>query len=223
MKRIISTFLIIISIFFTNINLEKVDAKKKNETVILIDPGHGGIDGGAKSKNGTSEKNINLNISIKLKERLEKEGYKVFLTREDDKGLYSEETKGKKKVEDLKKRCAMKKETNCDIFISIHQNMFPKSGVSGAQVWHASNEESKKLALILQESLKNTLDKNNNRVPKDAKEQYRILRDNYPGPNVLVECGFLSNSKEEELLKDEKYQEKISDALKDGINEYYKQ
>ncbi|MEQ8196555.1 MAG: N-acetylmuramoyl-L-alanine amidase CwlD [Clostridiaceae bacterium] len=222
MKKRIPILLLSMFVLLSNTYMQSVHAAQVCK-VILIDPGHGGFDGGAKSKNGTVEKDLNLSISLKLKEILQKENYKVYLTRESDIALYDSDKKVRqKKVEDLKKRCELKRETSCDIFISIHQNMFLQSSVSGAQVWHSSNEESKKLAALLQESLRNTLDKDNKRQPKDAKEDYRILRDNYPGANVLVECGFLSNSKEEQLLKDEKYQDKIANAIKDAINDFLK-
>lgn len=220
-KKYISFFLIIISLLlFKGINAKAEENKQK---IILIDPGHGGIDGGGHSKEGTLEKEINLNISMKLKTSLEKEGFKVFMTREEDKGLYDENLKVKqKKIQDLKRRSEMKKETNCDMFISIHQNMYVQSSISGAQVWYASNEESKRLANVLQTSLKENVDPSNNRVAKDAKDQYRILREGDLESSVLVECGFLSNPEEAQKLKDEKYQDKIVDALVKGINEYYK-
>ncbi|MDZ4941470.1 N-acetylmuramoyl-L-alanine amidase, partial [Clostridium perfringens] len=124
--------------------------------------GHGGFDGGAKSKTGIIEKDINLQISLKLKGVLEGKGYKVYLTRDSDTGL---EEKGstikEKKREDLKKRRDLKQETKCDVFISIHQNMFPQSKCFGAQVWHSSNDVSKKLADNIQESLKETVKDNN--------------------------------------------------------------
>ena len=87
----------------------------------------------------------------------------------------------------------MKKEINCDIFISIHQNMFPQEKCYGAQVWHSSNDVSKKLADFVQNSIKETVNDNNKRVSKPAGDAYLILRDDYKGASILVECGFLSN------------------------------
>ena len=110
-------------------------AFNNSDKVILIDPGHGGIDGGAKSKAGTIEKDINLQISLKLRDNLEEKGYKVYMTRDEDEGLYQKgNTIKEKKREDLNRRVQMKKETDCDIFVSIHQNMFPQSKCYGAQV-----------------------------------------------------------------------------------------
>ena len=185
------------------------------QSIILIDPGHGGIDGGAKSKNGTIEKNINLLIATKLKKELENSGYIVYMTREEDSQLDS------KKVKDLNARCQMKKDTKCDVFISIHQNMFSQASCFGAQAWYASNDNSKLLAEDIQNSLKETVDDSNKRIPKAAKEQYRILRDGYEGACVLVECGFLSNNKEEQKLKSDEHQDKIVKGIINGVNKYF--
>ncbi len=175
-KLILTTLIIFISFSFiikVNVfnNLNSVNEKK----IILIDPGHGGMDGGAVAKDGTLEKDINLDISKILKNQLKKEGYKVIMTREDDRGLYSE-GKGKKirrkKIEDLNKRCELKKTSNCDMFISIHLNMFEQSQYYGAQVWYSNNEDSKRFAHILQNNLREELDENNK---KKKKKQQKII------------------------------------------------
>lgn len=181
-KKIIAIVMFIVSI--SSIPVYAVEDSKQK--VILIDAGHGGIDGGAKSKNGTIEKGINLSISNKLKVKLEEKGYKVYMTRDEDKEIST------KKVQDLEARCKMKKETNCDVFISIHQNKFTQESCYGAQVWYASNEKSQMIATTIQESLKEKVDDNNKRVAKPAKNLYKILRDGYDGACVIVECGFLS-------------------------------
>ncbi len=115
----------------------------------------------------------------------------------------------------------MKKEKNCEVFISIHQNMFPQPKCFGAQVWYSNNEKSKVLADNIQNSLKTNIDDGNKRVAKAAKDQYRILRDGYDGACVLVECGFLSNNKEEENLKSDEHQEKITKSILDAVNLYF--
>ena len=194
----------------------KVNAEENNvQHIILIDPGHGGIDGGAKSKSGTIEKDINLAIAKRLKRELEASNYLVYMTREADSQLDS------RKVKDLNARCQMKKDTKCDMFISIHQNMFPQANCFGAQVWYASNDDSKTLAENIQMALREIADNKNKRVSKAAKEQYRILRDGYLGPCVLVECGFLSNYEEEQKLKSDEYQEKIVKGIVEGVNKYF--
>ena len=218
MKKI---FIGIMTVLFMIVNISTYTFA--DEKIILIDPGHGGIDGGATSKSGTVEKNINLAISKALKEELLKRGYRVEMTREEDIGLYEKGQKIKeKKNEDLANRCKKKKEVNCDMFISIHQNSFPQSKYYGAQVWHSNNAKSKVLADSIQNSLKENIDKNNNRVAKNAENNYKILRDGHEGANVIVECGFLSNPEEDARLNTEEYQKKLADAIAKGVEEYYK-
>jgi N-acetylmuramoyl-L-alanine amidase len=224
MRKRIAVLFVCMSIFFTNTIIVSAveDKTKQAQKVVLIDAGHGGIDGGAKSKNGTIEKDINLSISLKLKDYLEKKNYKVCMTRDDDSGLYEKGNSVRdKKVEDLTNRVKLKESTKCDIFVSIHQNMFPQSKYYGAQVWHASNEESKKLGDMIQSMLVETIDKDNKRIAKAAGDQYKILRDNLGIPSVIVECGFLSNANEEELLKTEDYQKKLAEAISYGIDKYF--
>lgn len=197
-------------------------ASDNSDKIILIDPGHGGIDGGAKSKTGTIEKDINLQIALKLRDNLEEKGYKVYMTRDEDKGLYQKgNTVREKKREDLNKRVEMKKETECDIFVSIHQNMFPQSKCYGAQVWYASNDNSYNLATVVQDSIKQSVKDNNKRVAKPAAEAYLILRDKYEGASILVECGFLSNPDEEARLKSDEHQNLIVEGISNGIDKYF--
>lgn len=197
--------------------------QEDNEKVILIDPGHGGIDGGAESKKGIIEKDINLSISLKLREKLKDKGYTVVMTRERDIGLYSKGGSiSKKKREDLENRCRIKKESNCDIFVSIHQNFFTESNYYGAQVWYSRSESSEKLAHIIQENFRRDLDKNNNRIEKPAGSSYKILRCYFSVPSVIVECGFLTNPQEAKKLINEEYQDKIADSLAKSIEEFFK-
>ena len=197
-------------------------AMENSDKVILIDPGHGGIDGGAQSKAGTIEKDINLQIALKLRDNLEEKGYKVYMTRDEDEGLYQKgNTVKEKKREDLNRRVEMKKETECDIFVSIHQNMFPQSKCYGAQVWYASNDNSYNLATIVQDSIKESVKDNNKRVAKPAAEAYLILRDKYEGAPILVECGFLSNPDEEVKLKSDEHQNLIVEGISGGIDKYF--
>ena len=221
MKKVIVSIITCILII-TYIMPVNVFAFDNSDKVILIDPGHGGIDGGAKSKAGTIEKDINLQISLKLRDNLEEKGYKVYMTRDEDKGFYQKgKTIKEKKREDLNRRVEMKKETECDIFISIHQNMFPQSKCYGAQVWYASNEKSYNLATIVQEAIKESVKDNNKRVAKPAADAYLILRDKYEGASILVECGFLSNPNEESRLKSDKHQNLIVEGISNGIDKYF--
>lgn len=214
----IITCLLIIT-YIVPVNTFAIDNSDK---VILIDPGHGGIDGGAQSKAGTIEKDINLQIALKLRDNLEEKGYKVYMTRDEDEGLYQKgNTVREKKREDLNRRVEMKKETECDIFISIHQNMFPQSKCYGAQVWYASNDNSYNLATVVQDSIKESVKDNNKRVAKPAAEAYLILRDKYKGASILVECGFLSNPDEEAKLKSDEHQNLIVEGISVGIDKYF--
>lgn len=219
--------IIVISIIFNKNNIfAKEHIKEINNSthknIILIDPGHGGLDGGAVSKNGTVEKDVNLQISQKLKEELEKNNFKVVMTRKDDNGLYS--NKGRirdKKIEDLNNRCKMKVDSKCDMFISIHLNMFPQSKYYGAQVWYSKQEKSREVAHIIQQNLIKDLNNNNNRQEKFAKGAYKVLRAKDVIPSVIVECGFLSNPKEELDLKKDEYQYKIAKSLSKSIKEFF--
>ena len=163
-----------------------------------------------------------MQISLRLKDILEKSGYKVCLTRDSDQGL---EEKGatirEKKREDLKRRKDLKSETKCDIFISIHQNMFPQSKCFGAQVWYSSNDASKRLAESVQETIKEVVKDDNKRVSKPAGDAYSILRDKYEGASILVECGFLSNPEEEKKLQTEEHQNLIVEGISLGIERYF--
>lgn len=208
--------------YIPNVLARKELVNEKSPKIILLDPGHGGLDGGAVSPTGTIEKDINLNISIKLKNQLEKKGFKVVMTREEDKGLYSEGgTVREKKREDLSNRSKMIIESDCDIFVSIHLNMFPQKRYYGSQVWYADNDASKKLANIIQCNFKAYLDNTNNRIEKPAKDDYRVLRNVGEIPAVLVECGFLSNEIEESKLKTDIYQEKIAQISALSIESYF--
>ena len=145
-----------IKVFANEINFEK-NEEKNLKKVILIDPGHGGSDGGARSNSGVQEKDINLQISLKLKKKLEERGYKSFLTRESDMEL------APKKKDDLELRCKKKDEVKSDVFISIHQNKFGQESCWGSQIWYASNDKSKLLADKVQSSIKENLQNKNER------------------------------------------------------------
>lgn len=190
--------------------------------IIGIDPGHGGIDPGAIGVSGTREDEINLSIALELKKIFEEEGFIVILTREDEKGLYTEKSKTikEKKTEDLKNRQKIIEKGNCDLLLSIHLNSFSDPQYYGAQTFYKKDcEKSKKLAYMVQSELKDNLDKENNRMPQEREEVFLI--NDISVPAILVECGFLSNSNEEELLKIKNYQNKLAEAIYTGVNKYY--
>jgi N-acetylmuramoyl-L-alanine amidase len=186
------------------------------------DEGHGGFDGGAEV-NGAKEKNINLSIAILLKEELIKLGYDVVMTREKDEALKLDKSKYKtSKGEDLAARCKMKVDSNCDMFISIHMNMFTESQYFGGQVWYSRYAGSKKLAELIQQGFKNDVDSKNKRIPKPALDSYKVLRTNDSMPSVIVECGFLSNAAEAERLKNVDYQKRIAVSISNSVTKFYK-
>lgn len=179
---------------------------------IVIDPGHGGSDPGKVAADGTEEKGINLKIASYLQGFLEQGGATVTTTRTEDEAV------GEGKREDLKNR--VKIADNSDMFISIHQNSYPKSNVTGAQVFYNKNsEDSKKLAIFIQKRLKEVVENKNERAAK-ANSNYYVLKE-IDIPGVIVECGFLSNSIEKEKLQSPQYQEKIAWAIYMGVLDYY--
>ncbi len=180
---------------------------------IMIDAGHGDWDPGKVAKDGTLEKEINLNISKYLQNYLEQAGGFVITTRTDDNVL------GDTKNKDLKARTELSNNEEVDLLVSIHQNSFQNSKVKGAQVfYYEDSEDSKRLALCIQNRLKE-VDSNNNRVAKSNNNYYMLKKTSVPA--VIVECGFLSNSEENEKLKDKKYQKDIAWAIYLGILDYY--
>lgn len=212
---------LIVTIDYNGLEVFLNNAKYNHSKVIIIDAGHGGIDGGAIGNAGTVEKDINLLISQKLKAYLEDHGYTCIMVREVDEGLYGQYgTIRNKKNEDLHKRKDLIKEYNGDVFISIHLNKFPQSQYFGAQVFYLKgDEESHKLAKVVQNELIKTIDRGNKRVEKPSNEYY-ILRGNTI-PSIIVECGFLSNSEEERLLKNEQYQNTLAWSVYIGLIKYF--
>ncbi len=189
--------------------------------VIVIDPGHGGIDGGA-SNGDVLEKDLNLAVSLKLRDTINNDGNTAVLTRDSDEISMLNNTGGKYvKKDDLLYRLSVIDNSNADIFISIHMNKFQDSKYSGAQVFHSDNEDSKRLGELIQASLKNNLDSNNNRVAKGNEAGIYILK-NAKIPAALIECGFLSNADELEKLQTDEYQQQLADAIYLGITEYLK-
>lgn len=186
---------------------------------IVIDAGHGGYDPGKVGINGVEEKVLNLEIAFRLKRLLEAEGIQVVMTREDDNGLYSMKTDNKK-IEDMHKRCEIITEAMPLFTVSIHQNSYPEEYVKGAQTfYYGKSPEGKALAESIQVSLIERLDKENHRQAK-ANESYYLLKKT-PTPTIIVECGFLSNAQEAQLLTTEEYQEQAAWAIHMGIMRWY--
>ncbi|MBT2725613.1 N-acetylmuramoyl-L-alanine amidase CwlD [Bacillus sp. ISL-75] len=188
--------------------------------IILLDPGHGGPDGGA-GTGQTLEKDIALKITKKVKDYLQMQGALVIMTRETDTDLAASDTRGysRRKVEDLKNRLKMINNGDNDFFVSIHLNAIPSARWSGAQTFYAPYfKENAKAAKFVQEELRKNLE-NTTRRAKPINNVY-ILK-NAKKPGILVEVGFLSNPAEKENLKKDAYQEKIAISIYQGITRYY--
>lgn len=192
----------------------KVDTKEK---LVVIDCGHGGSDPGKVGVNDALEKDLNLQIGKRIKKKLEKKGYEVVMTRDKDETL-AEEASSNKKVQDMKARVALINETAPPIAVSIHQNSYQQESVHGAQVFYYSHStDGEEAAKIMQEALLSA-DPDNTRQAK-ANDTYYLLK-RTKVPTVIVECGFLSNREEAELLVSEDYQKKLADAIVSGIENY---
>lgn len=184
-----------------------------DSNIIILDAGHGSKDPGKVAKDGTLEKDINLRITKFLQEYIEQAGGFVLNTRVNDSAISDN------KVEDLKGRKNIANDEDASILISIHQNSFPKENVKGAQVfYYKESKESEKLAHCVQNRLKE-IDTNNNRVAKENSSYYILKKTKMP--SIIVECGFLSNTEEKNMLKTEEYQKKLAWAIYLGILDYY--
>lgn len=187
---------------------------------IVIDPGHGGPDGGARGKDGTEEKGISLAVSEKLRDYLQQAGALVYLTREEDKDLASEETKGlsRRKSEDIRNRLQFIHEREADLFVTIHLNAIPSSRWHGAQTFYYPKfDESKHLAKMVQAEIVRNLE-NTDREALSIDGIYLLKHAEVPG--ALVEIGFLSNEQEREQLKGEDYQRQMAGSIYEGILRY---
>lgn len=209
---------------FWNENLQTVNSNIKNQKTVILDAGHGTPDEGASSKTGITEASINLSITLKTKEFLERNGYKVILTRKNNNGIYDSNctTIREKKNSDLRNRVKIANQSDADIFVSIHLNKIPEEKYWGWQTFYKNkNEEGKKLAESIQNNLTKVIQKENKRVPLKIDNIYIIK--NIKVPTTIVECGFLSNDEEAKLLETNEYQEKLAEGIYEGINDYFNQ
>ena len=174
------------------------------------------------AEDGTSEKNINLNIALAVGDMLSLNGVKVIYTRTEDTGTEddsSEDIRNRKRS-DLNNRLKIMEQNPEAVFVSVHLNKFTTAKVSGAQVFYSDNfEESKVIGNLIQTSIKERLQNDNERVIKKATDDTFLLHKAVV-PAVIVECGFLSNPKELNLLKSEEYQAKMAFAIFCGVNDY---
>lgn len=210
--------IMILTAFFLNILFKAVASDECSIMVgngserrsVIIDAGHGGMDGGAVSVTGTLEKDLTLNMSMVLKDIFKASGYDVIMTRDGDYMLTSENGSGGKKLNDLRGRLDVAEKYPEASFLSIHMNKFPAEKYSGMQVYYSKdNADGKALADMIQKYGREYLQPDNLRETKGVGSSIFLLN-NLKCRAVLVECGFISNQKEAKLLDDPDYRKKLS-------------
>ena len=228
-KRIIFiTGTLICSIFYSNLlksSFITVSSIPISNHVIILDAGHGTPDGGAVSNDGlTIESELNLEIVLKLQKLLESSGCTVILTRSDENGIYESDanTIRKQKISDMKNRVLIANNSNAELFVSIHMNKLEQIQYSGWQTFYKNNDStSKDIAQTIQLSLNHFMKKENKREIKSISGIY--LTKHVEIPLVLIECGFLSNIEETQLLKNETYQNELAWSIYMGLMDYFKE
>ena len=190
-------------------------------TIIAIDAGHGGIDGGVCGvKTGVKESELNLAFAKKLKQTLENFGFETVLTRSTEHGLYETTSPGFKK-RDMQKRKEILLKANPALVISLHQNFYPTKSARGAQVFYLEkSEKGQAFAFLLQEKLNNLYAKEGVKARNSSKGEFFML-ECCPAPSVLIECGFLSNEKDEKLLVSAVWQKQICESIASGVLAYF--
>lgn len=224
-KRIIFlclTLILGISYFslYENTNSIPVSSTPVSSHTIVLDAGHGYPDGGAINENGLYESQINLKIVQKLQELLEASNCTIILTRSDENGIYDADAK-KKKLSDLHNRVNIVNSSEAEILVSIHLNKISQKQYYGWQSFYQKdNNNSKNLAQFIQTNLNYSIQKENKREILPISNIY--LMDNSKIPSVIIECGFLSNIEESELLQKDEYQNKLAWGIYTGIMDYFK-
>ena len=218
LKRLIKIVLIVallaaaavfVKIIVSNGGLKPVINQNSRSTLVL-DAGHGGIDGGAISDSGLKESDINLQIALKTEALVRFLGIDTVMTRETD--TDNSDNKAYSEHDNLVQRAKLANSTENAVLISIHQNKFPSAVVSGAEVMYSDNDDSKALGLITQDNLVTLLDSSNRRVARPAPKEL-LLTSSVECPTILVECGFMSNPQEVQKLASNDYQLKLAAIL----------
>lgn len=220
MKRKIElcmTLLLLIGMIVISSRLSRLTASeevRETKQAVVIDAGHGGYDPGKIGVNKALEKDVNLQIAQRVKTHLEEKGIEVVMTREDD---VMEETK----LSDMKKRVRVINKTKPAIAVSIHQNSYTDSSVTGAQVFYYKGSESgKAAATLMREELKKAVGEHVREIKEN--DSFYMLKKTQ-APTIIVECGFLSNAQEAEKLLSEDYQETLAEAVCEGIARWLEQ
>ena len=216
----VSVFVFILATEIKNI-VPTVSLPVSGKTIV-IDAGHGKPDEGAQSSTGTTEAETNLKIALKLQNLLEQSGTTVILTRSDENAIYDIDAKTlkQKKISDIHNRVKIGNESSADLFVSIHLNKIPQQQYDGWQTFYKEgSEEGKKLAISIQNSLNDAIQKENNRVAKTIDNVFIIKHVEIP--ITIVECGFLSNPEEEKQLLEDEYQNRLAWGIYNGIIDYF--
>ena len=209
-----------IDLSYSNLTANYVE--KRPIPILIIDPGHGGDDGGAVGEDGVRESDINLAISLQLKSLCQLYGVKSLMTRESDVINYPTDalTVRERKIADQKMRLRLIQDYPDGILYSIHQNFYPSRLPSGVQVLYGHNDSSREIGTMLHDNLTNILCPQSRRVATEIDDTIFLLK-HCNCPAVLIECGFLSNPSEAALLQNESYQKKISAILLSSYLEYF--
>ncbi len=217
--EIVMTVLLLAAIYLLSRETAKATAARAGAPAdVVLDAGHGGADPGKVAADGTLEKDINLMIAKKVKEKLEKQGLTVCMTRDTDEMVH-ENGMAEEKRADMRLRCERINTSGARCAVSIHQNSFTDTTASGAQVfYYTASEEGRRFAELMQTELIRQVDPTNRRVSK-ANDSYYLLRKTTI-PLLIVECGFMSNPSEAKQLQDEAVQGKIAGAICNGIQQY---
>ena len=212
---LVLVYILVVSLFLTatywgsaaiSVIAQKIPLPRQN--TVIIDAGHGGVDGGATSCSGKLESAFNLEIGLRLNDLMHLLGIHTVMIRTTDISVYTQgETIAAKKVSDLMERARIVNETENALLLSIHQNTFSDSKYSGAQVFYGKKGEGQALAAQLQAAMVLSINPGSNRKSKPAESVY--LMEHIEATGVLIECGFLSNAQEEAKLRSAEYQKQL--------------
>ncbi len=213
-------FVTAVTLCFQTLNSQAVSAFDEGNLRVVVDAGHGGIDGGVFGKStGVKESDLNLSISLLLKDKLEELGFEVTLTRRTEGGLYDTTAKGFKK-RDMQRRKEIIAAADPALVLSVHQNFYPSKSTRGAQVFYPmKNEEGEALALLVQGRLNDLYAEQKVKGRKATKAEFFMLTC-APCPSLIIECGFLSNYEDERLLSKKAWQERLAESIAVGVLDY---
>ena len=217
---LLCVFILLAVYILTGTTFQKVPVFAAGEDVpvtVIVDPGHGGEDGGAVSAAGVAESHLNLAIATQINDLLRFSGQRTIMTRADDQSIHTEgDTIRARKASDIRNRVALVNGTENAVLLSVHQNSLPSSPVThGAQVFWNQQEGADLLAQVVQDSLNHTINPGNEKHPKQIPGTIYLMK-HVTAPAILVECGFLSNAEETVKLQDPSYQMKLAAAITTG-------